>query len=280
MPDSPTPQWSLDLRHIREELGLSRNDVSKLSGVSIETIKAYESGRRRPSREMLESILDALNVQAIERNRIVTGAGYVAGATLFPPDVQPDYFFTREQAAAEIERSLWPACVVNDVMDVLAANSIAQLLWDIDFDRELTGLGERNLLSVASTPRFAERVPNWDEAVSTAVAIMKERGVDEPEDSGGYFAAVMQNFLKGEPRYVARFLNVWQNTPPSRAKCRWDFPIVWEEPGIGQLNFRVVVNTASEPDGLSFNDWLPLDAQTWEALERLRREGRTDKQRG
>lgn len=274
MPDSPTPQWSLDLRHIREELGLSRSDVSNLSGVSAETIKAYESGRRKPSREMLEAVLDALNVHAMERNSIVTGAGYVAGATRFPPEVEPDYFFTREQAAAEIERSPWPACVVNDVLDVIAANRTAQLLWDLDFDRELTGLGERNLLSVASSPRFAERVANWDEAVAVAVAIMKERGVDEPEDSSGYFAAVMQRFLGGDPQYVARFLNVWQGTPPSKAKCRWDFPIVWEEPDLGRLNFRVIVNTASEPDGLAFNDWMPLDAATWEALERLRNKGR------
>lgn len=274
MPASQTPQWSLDLRRIREKLGLTRAGAARLAGVSAETIKAYESGRRKPSREMLEAVLDALNVQVIERNRIVTGAGYVAGATLFPPEVEPDYFFTVEQAAAEIERSPWPACVVNDMMDVLAANRIAQTLWDIDFDSELTGLGERNLLSVASTPRFAERVPNWDEAVAVAVGIMKAKGVGEPEQSSGYFGAVVQNFLSGDPQYVARFLNVWQNTPPQKAKCRWDYPIVWEEPGLGRLTFRVVVNTCSEPDGLSFNDWMPMDAATWEALERLRSKGR------
>lgn len=274
MPASTTPQWSSDLRRLREALGFSRSKLAELAGVSHETIKAYESGRRKPTREMLEAVLEALNVQAIDRNRIITGAGYVAGATLFPPEVAPDYFFTREQAAAEIERSPWPACVVNDVMDVLAANRTAQLLWDLDFDRELTGLGERNLLSVASTPRFAERVPNWDEAVAVAVGVMKARGVEEPEGSSGYFGAVVQNFLSGDPQYVARFLNVWQNTPAQDAKCRWDYPIVWEEPELGRLRFRVVVNTCSEPDGLSFNDWVPLDANTWQALERLRSEGR------
>ena len=35
-----------------------------------------------------------------------------------------------------------------------------------------------------------------------------------------------------------------------------------------------MVNPASEPDGLAFNDWIPLDGETWAALvqlEKLRR---------
>jgi hypothetical protein len=32
-----------------------------------------------------------------------------------------------------------------------------------------------------------------------------------------------------------------------------------------------VVGTASEPGGLSFNDWQPLDAETWAVLERVKR---------
>ncbi len=198
----------------------------------------------------------------------------MVGATRFPPEVTPDYFYTIEQAAEEIELSPWPACVMNDMMDVVAANRLAQTLWDIDFERELTGPGEHNLLSVASNPRFGGKIANWDEAVRTPVSILKAHGLAEPEESDGYFASVMQHFFEGDPTYVARFLNVWQNTPARDAKCRWHFPIVWEEPELGRLQFRVVVSTASEPDGLAFNDWMPLDARTWEALERLKREGR------
>ncbi|MFQ5473135.1 MAG: hypothetical protein ACE5FA_09660, partial [Dehalococcoidia bacterium] len=228
----------------------------------------------KPSRELLEQILTALKIEIGTRNRILTGAGFVVAATLFPPEVSPDYFYTIEQAAEEIELSPWPACVVNDMMDVVAANRLAQTLWNIDFDRDLTGHGERNFLSVASDPRFAGKVSNWDEAVGFAVAVLKAHGLEEPEESDGYFASVMRHFLEGDPRYVARFLNVWQNTEAHDPKCRWYYPVVWEEPELGRLQFRVVVSTASEPDGLAFNDWMPLDAPTWEALERLKRDGR------
>ena len=138
----------------------------------------------------------------------------------------------------------------------------------------MTGPGEHNLLSVASDPRFGGKIANWDEAVGIGVSILKAHGLEEPEESSGYFASVMKHLSESDPKYVARFLNVWQNTPARDAKCRWHYPVVWEEPELGRLRFRVVVNTASEPDGLAFNDWIPLDAPTWDALERLKREGR------
>ena len=45
--------------------------------------------------------------------------------------------------------------------------------------------------------------------------------------------------------------------------------MVWVDPDVGTLRFRAMVNTASEPDGLAFNDWIPLDAATWDGLARL-----------
>lgn len=277
MLDTQSPSWSHHLRSAREEMGLSRSAAAELAGVSAETIKGYELGRRKPSRELLEQILTALGIEHAERNLILTDAGFVGTTTQFPPEVAPDYYFTLDQAMQEIGRAPWPACIVNDRMDVLSANRLAQTLWDVDLERELTGPGERNLLSVASTPHFAESVENWDEAIGVAVAILKGHhrgGVSEPEDSSGYFASVMQHFLEGDPKYVARFLTAWQETPARTPKCRWDFPVAWRDEDLGTLRFRVTISVASELDGLAFNDWIPLDAPTWEALEGLKRDGR------
>ncbi len=81
----------------------------------------------------------------------------------------------------------------------------------------------------------------------------------------------MRHFLEGNPKYMARFLALWETTPARSPKSRWWYPIVLEEPGVGTLSFRVLVSTASEPDGLAFNDWVPLDAATWSGLEMIRR---------
>ena len=265
-------EWSRRLRAARERLGLSRGELAALASLSSETVRAYETGKRGATAPTLRAIIDALGIEQVERNRILTAAGFVGAATQFPPEVAPDYYFTRDQAAREIERAPWPACIVNDRMDVISANRLAQTLWDVDFERDLTGPGERNLLSVASTPHFAERVTNWDEAIGVAVAILKGHhrgGVSEPEDSSGYFASVMQHFLEGDPKYVARFLTAWQQTPARSPKCRWDFPVVWRDEDLGTLRFRVAISVASELDGLAFNDWIPLDSGTWEGLRQI-----------
>ena len=264
--------WSQALKAARERLGLSRARLADLASLSAETVRAYETGRRSATAQTLTAILDALKVEARTRNVILTGAGFAVPDTLFPPDQVPNYFFTVEEAAEEVERCRWPACVVNDVMELVAANQLVQRLWGVDLNSELTGSLERNLLGVASDPRFAEKVANWDEAVGTAIGVLKGHHFEpdaRPQDSSAYFSEMMKRFLEGDPRYVRRFLDLWEVTPARAPKSRWSYPIVWEEPGLGTLRFQVQVSTCSEPDGLAFNDWIPLDAATWQALETL-----------
>jgi hypothetical protein len=81
----------------------------------------------------------------------------------------------------------------------------------------------------------------------------------------------MQRFSQGDPTYVGRFLQQWEATAPRDPKIRWSYPIVWREPDLGTLRFQVLVSACNEPEGLAFNDWIPLDAATWQALEALAR---------
>jgi hypothetical protein len=75
--------------------------------------------------------------------------------------------------------------------------------------------------------------------------------------------------MQGDPRYVSRFFELWQTVPAQTPKVRWSYPVVWTQLDGRTLRFEAVVNTANEPDGLAFNDWIPLDAATWEGLGEL-----------
>jgi transcriptional regulator with XRE-family HTH domain len=264
--------WGDDLRACREAVGLSRESLAQLAGLSGATVKAYEDGSRNPSRELLIALLDALKLERHMRNTILVGAGFAPDGFFLGPSHLPDFMFSLDEAIGHIAGCPWPAFIVNEYMELVGANEVCLRLWDIDLQHEFPpGIG-RNMLSVASTTRFAERMANWDDLVRLAISIFKGhyRGAEDLEQASPYFAEVMQRYAQGEPRFVARFAELWLETPPLRAKVRLMYQAVWREPGVGDLRFQGLTTTANEADGLAFNDWIPVDAETWECLGRLR----------
>lgn len=268
------PRWSQGLQHAREKVGITQRQLGELAGVSPETVRAYERGSRSPRRHNLVAVLDALSVDQAQRNRILEAAGFSSTRTLFPSDEYPNYFFTVEELQKEVELVAWPGFVLNNANEVVAANAAVQAIWGIDFQqlRKTSSGAELNLLSVASQRRFADRVLNWDECVGTLAAVFKGRPVnpaslDEPDP---YFHRVLQEFADGDPQFLSRLVRVWMETPARAAKVRWGYNVVWQDPEFGVVRFQAMVGTASEPDGLAFNDWMPLDAESWNVLEQVK----------
>ena len=264
-------QWRTELRRAREALRLSRDALAAIAGVSAPAIKSYELGLRQPTHETLLALLDALKVDRHARNALLMDAGYAPDGRQLSPQ-NHNYAFSFEEAAETVTRLRWPAHVNNEFMEVVAANDIVQRIWDVDLGREYNEPVVRNMIAVATNPRFADRLVNWDEMVSVGISIMKghHRGSEQlPEGQSHYFMAVMQHVLEGDPRYVQRLLALWERVPPRQPKIRWHYPVVWDHADVGRLQFTVSVTVANEDDGLYFNDWIPDDAQTLERVQKL-----------
>src|SRR3990172_7711109 len=116
------------LREARKALRLSQRAVALAAGVSPQTVKAYELGLRRPSRALLTAILDALKVERGERNRILLAAGFAPDGLSLRPRAA-DLAFSLQEAAAEVGGQPWPDFVASELMEVLAANRVAERLW-------------------------------------------------------------------------------------------------------------------------------------------------------
>ena len=273
--ESRMDDWRRSLRNVRRARHLSQRSLAELSGLSTETVRGYESGRRKPARDHLMQVLDALKVSRAERSEILEDAGFATDTWHLGSLDNPGFYFTIEEALEEIQLHPWPAFVNNEWAEVVVANDVAQRLWGVDLRHEFTDAIDRNMLSLASTPRFADRCVNWDEAIGVLASVWKghHRGPEDPETPSPYFASVMERFLKGDPKYVARFAECWQSAEPATPKVRWWYPIVWDEPGIGTMRFRCLSTTCDEPRGLAYQDWMPLDAATWHALDTLRAAG-------
>lgn len=115
--ESPRGAAGVLLREWRERRRLSQLDLAHLAGLSY-----LETGRSRPSREMVLRLGETLAVPLSDRNRILLAAGHA-----------PAYGDTRRDAAATrylldtLDLALsahdpWPALVLDAQFDVVATN--------------------------------------------------------------------------------------------------------------------------------------------------------------
>jgi len=262
--------WSQKLRTLRETENLTREQLAQLAAVAPATVKAYELGHRNPSRHLLIALLVALKADMYTRAAVLEGAGFAPdGGT--PSDRPPDMYFSFGEAVGEIDRSPFPCCISNEVMEVVAANGLIQRLWEVDLVHELQGPFERSMLSMLSWPHVAHHIENWDEAVGLAISIVKGfyGGEAAFTPANPYFSAAIEHFLKGDPHYVQRFLALWATVAPQQRKLRFSYPVTWRHSNGQLFRFIVQANPADQGGGIVFNDWIPLDGATWEGLRVL-----------
>jgi transcriptional regulator with XRE-family HTH domain len=257
--------WSTLLREARTAVGLSRSQLADRAEVATTTVKAYELGLRNPTRQLLTRLLDALDCDRYQRNRVLETAG-------FKPDGlevwtrTPAFALTLEEARAEINRYRWPALVTGEGLKVIATNAAYAQLFG---RRPGTVEDTRGFMAWMSYPALAERLKNWDEVMSFLIGVLKgsmrfPEGI--PEGSSNSLRSSLEAFFSGEPRYVRRYLDLWDRTPATIAKARFSYRIVFDHVVLGRLSFRCIGTGVNELDGLIINDWVPEDAQTWEHL--------------
>ena len=264
--------WRAMVRRERELLRLTQAQLGRAANLSPESIRKYEGGQRTPTRETLTRILAVLQVPQVRTREILHAAGFAAADGLFPLSRFPDYYFTVAEAREEIAATPWPQFVVGNVMEIVAANAAAQRLWNIDLGAELGTRARPQLhfLALLAEPRFASHITNFDECLATTVAVLKgvPQGGAALGTPGPWVDAVFAQFAANNPSAVAKLLRAWETTPPFRVKAHNTYRVVWREPE-GEIRFLCAGSTASEPDGLAFNDWFPADAESHVVLEQV-----------
>ncbi|MCT9006626.1 helix-turn-helix domain-containing protein [Streptomyces rhizosphaerihabitans] len=117
------------LRGWREERRVSQLELALRAGSSARHISFVETGRSRPSEEMVLRLAEHLDVPVRERNALLLAAGYAPHYPETPLD-DPSMDALREGVERLIEAyEPYPALVVDATYDVLAANrGIAMLL--------------------------------------------------------------------------------------------------------------------------------------------------------
>lgn len=147
---SPSPPVGQLLRDWRMRRRRSQMDLALDAQVSTRHLSFVETGRARPSRELLLALAQLLELPLRECNRLLLSAGFAPRFVEQPLDAPP-----LQQALAAVERVLhahhpYPAVAVDRHWNLLRANTMAQrLLAGVD-----PALLERpNVLRISLHPR-------------------------------------------------------------------------------------------------------------------------------
>ena len=127
--DRPASAGEL-LRFWRQRRRMSQLDLAVAAQVSTKHLSFVETGRARPSRQLLVHLAEALAVPLRERNRLLLAGGFA------PPHRERPFHDRAMQPLREALTALLaahepnPALVVNAHWELVAANTAADLLFD------------------------------------------------------------------------------------------------------------------------------------------------------
>ena len=164
------PPFARLLKSWRETRKFSQLDLALTSRISQRHVSFLESGRARPSREMVLQLAEALEVPLRERNTLLTAAGFAA--MYRETDLQSAAMAPVRDALQLMITNLEPnpATVVDREWNVLMRNEAAFRVFSLAGDleqlwRKVCGDGPRNILKLTFHPDgFRPYIANFAEA--------------------------------------------------------------------------------------------------------------------
>lgn len=247
----------------RGQRRVSQLDLALLADISSRHVSFLETGRSRPSREMVQRIAGALDVPLRSRNLLLNAAGFAPVYTelaLSDPDM--------EEALAAVRFLLeqhepFPAMVLDRLFQMIMANQTAARLfsWLLGPPADVTDAPVDGLdMLLAARPVTA----NWPEVAVDVATRVRRAAAAAPGD--GALAALAERFdqapaLKGLPTF----------DPTSAARPL--VPVRFRKDGI-ELSFITTVATFGMPQDVTLQElriesFFPADGETRRYVEGL-----------
>ncbi|OLB66898.1 MAG: hypothetical protein AUI10_01470 [Actinobacteria bacterium 13_2_20CM_2_72_6] len=189
--DTASP-FGTRLRHWRRHRGLSQLGLAAQVGSTGRHISFLETGRSRPSRQLVLRLADTLGMGLREANELLHAAGLPAAYPRAGTDLAP--------YRAAVDRLLrahepYPGMVLDGHWNVLSANRPCALLFGE------TVVGSNFVRDALANPAAAEAIVNWPEVAWAGLDRLRRELNRAPFDDGlRGLVGLAESALAGVPR--------------------------------------------------------------------------------
>jgi transcriptional regulator with XRE-family HTH domain len=183
--------WRIQRRLTQMALALDAN-------LSTKHLSFVETGRSRPSRQLLVHLAQHLDLPIAERNRLLLAGGFAPPYLAAPYDgevMQPlRDSLTRLLEAHEPN----PALIVDGLWNLIESNRAASLLWD-GVDPELLG-PPINMLRLGVHPGGLPRISSMTAACNAPlIHRLRRRSREDADPALAKLIGEVESYLPGEP---------------------------------------------------------------------------------
>jgi transcriptional regulator with XRE-family HTH domain len=185
-----TPQLGELLRYWRQERGKSQLELSMDTGISQRHLSFVESGRSSPSRDLLSTVSDALNIPLRERNALLLASGFAPLYSEQSVDAEQMAVVTLAIDRMLEQHEPHPALVLDRYWNVIRTNKAAPQFFGsfVDLDARPK---PRNLLDLMFDPGgMRPFVEEWEKVAAGLLQRVRREAVGQVLD------AKLQDLLK------------------------------------------------------------------------------------
>jgi transcriptional regulator with XRE-family HTH domain len=186
------------IRFWRTRRRLSQLELALDASLSTKHLSFVETGRSRPSRQLLVHLAQRLDLPMAERNRLLLAGGFA------PPYLELPYDGAVMQPLRESLRRLLdahqpnPALIVDGLWNLIEANPAASLLWD-GADPALLE-PPINMLRLAVHPDGLPSISSMTAACSTPlIHQLRRKSRDNADEALGELIDEIESYLPTEP---------------------------------------------------------------------------------
>jgi transcriptional regulator with XRE-family HTH domain len=246
------------IRFWRTRRRMSQLELSLEANLSTKHLSFVETGRSRPSRQLLVHLAQQLDLPMAERNRLLLAGGFA------PPYLEQPYDGAMMQPLRESLRRLLdahqpnPALIVDGLWNLIEANPAAALLWD-GADPALLE-PPINVLRLAVHPKGLPSISSMTAACSTPlIHQLRRKSRDSADPALGELVDELESYLPSQP-------------PPGPATQ----PMATMElrTRLGDVRLFTVIATLGAPlevtaANLAIETFMPVDAESAARLREL-----------